>query len=537
MEQQASFNAGEGYMRAGKVYLVGAGPGDPGLLTIKAMKILENADVVIYDRLVTKDILRLIPKEAEKIYARKLPGKGHRTQDEINEIMIREACRGKIVVRLKGGDPFLFGRGGEEAQALRKAGIEFEVIPGITSALAVPAYAGIPLTHREYASSLAIVTGHEDPTKPRSRVNWEKLATSVDTIVVLMGVKTLKNIVRGLIKGGRDPETSIAIIERGTTTNQRVTIGTLRDILQKAEEKGVKAPAVIVIGDIVKLREELSWFKVRSHLSLKGKTIAITRPEKQAGKLAELISRLGGTPYLVPTIEIKPQRDECFVSQLLNRILYEPIGFLIFMSVNSVTSLIEYLEKLGLKDIFLKKMNKTRIIAIGPKTKREIEKHGIEVSIVPPTYSSEGIVESLKEMDLQKRTAAILCSNKSSRRLPQELEKLGVKALKVPIYECSPPADHSKVSAFINDLLKGKIDIVTFTSSFTAINLFEIASQHIPVDDLRKYLGRTVIAVIGPVTRRTLEELGVKVDVMPKEYTIEAMVDSLVNHLSHIKNR
>jgi len=276
--------------------------------------------------------------------------------------------------------------------------------------------------------------------------------------------------------------------------------------------------------------------EVRSRLSLKGKTVAITRPEKQAEELAELISRLGGTPYLVPTIEIKPQRNEWLVTRLLNRILDEQIDFLIVMSVNSVTSLVENLEKLGLKDKFLEKLNKIIVIAIGPKTQREVEKRGIKVNIVPSTYSSEGIVESLKKTDLQEKTAVILCSNKSSRHLPRELEKLGVKVLEVPIYECTPPADHRKVLAFINALRQGEIDIVTFTSSFTAINLFKIASQHISVDDLRESLRRTVIAAIGPVTRRTLEELGVKVDVMPREYTIEAMVDSIVNHVSHVKN-
>lgn len=248
-------------MTGGKVYLVGAGPGAPELLSLKARKILEEAEVVIYDRLVSNTILQLIGKEAEKIYAGKRPCKHRITQDEINEILVREARKGRVVARLKGGDPFLFGRGAEEGQSLRKAGIEFEVVPGVTSALAVPAYAGIPLTHREYASSLAIVTGHEDPNKPCNRINWEKLATSVDTIVVLMGVRTLEEIVRRLITGGRGPETAIAIIERGTTPNQRVTTGTLNNIVQKTAERGVQAPAIIVIGDVVKLQRELHWFK------------------------------------------------------------------------------------------------------------------------------------------------------------------------------------------------------------------------------------------------------------------------------------
>lgn len=248
-------------MKEGKVYLVGAGPGDPGLLSIKALKILEKANVVIYDRLITKVILQLIPKKAEKIYVGKRSGKHSISQDKINEILIREARKGKVVVRLKGGDPFLFGRGGEEVQELRKSGIQFEVVPGVTSALAAPTYAGIPLTHRKYASSLAIVTGHEDSTKPENRVKWEKLSTSVDTIVVLMGIKNLENIVKRLLNGGRDPQTSIAIIERGTTTNQRTTIGTLSNIAQKASQRKVKPPAIIIIGDVVKLQKELFWFK------------------------------------------------------------------------------------------------------------------------------------------------------------------------------------------------------------------------------------------------------------------------------------
>lgn len=248
-------------MKMGKVYLVGAGPGDPELLSIKALKILEKANVVIYDRLVTRAILQLVPKQAEKIYVGKRSGKHHISQDKINEISIEEARKGKVVVRLKGGDSFLFGRGGEEAQELCKAGIQFEVVPGVTSALAAPAYAGIPLTHRKFASSLAIVTGHEDPTKFENRVKWEKLATSVDTIVVLMGIKNLERIVERLLKGGREPQTSIAIIEWGTTTNQRTTIGTLSNIALMAKERKVKAPAVIVIGDVVKLQKELSWFR------------------------------------------------------------------------------------------------------------------------------------------------------------------------------------------------------------------------------------------------------------------------------------
>jgi len=248
-------------MKEGRVYLVGAGPGDPELLTLKALRILRRADVVLYDRLVAEEILELIPETAEKVYVGKRTGKHAVPQDRINEILANEAQKGRIVVRLKGGDPFLFGRGGEEAQELHRRGIPFDVVPGVSSALAVPLYAGIPLTHRRHSSSVAIVTGHEDPAKPESRVKWERLATSVDTIVVLMGTEKLRAILERLAEGGRSPDTEVAVIEWGTTGRQRTTVGTLRDIAEKADERGVRPPAVVVVGDVVGLHRELSWFQ------------------------------------------------------------------------------------------------------------------------------------------------------------------------------------------------------------------------------------------------------------------------------------
>ncbi len=248
-------------MTIGKVYIVGAGPGDPELLCIKAYKIIEKADIIIYDRLVSDPILQLIPRKTDKIFVGKKPCNHHPQQKFINKILIEEACKGKIVVRLKGGDPFLFGRGGEEALMLRKAGIKFEVIPGISSALAVPTYAGIPLTHRGYSSSLTIITGHEDPTKSRNFINWGKISKITDTIVVLMGINQLKKIVDSLLKAGKGSKTPIAIIENGTTINQREIIGTIGDIIKKVEEHDVKTPAIIVIGDVIKLQNKIAWYK------------------------------------------------------------------------------------------------------------------------------------------------------------------------------------------------------------------------------------------------------------------------------------
>jgi uroporphyrin-III C-methyltransferase len=248
-------------VKKGKVYLVGAGPGDQDLLTTKAREILERADVIVYDRLVARQILQGLPKRIVKIYVGKrsrshsIPG-----QDAIPNILVTNAEKGKLVVRLKGGDPFLFGRGGEEAQKLREAGVDFEVVPGITSALAVPAYAGIPVTHRKYASSVAIVTGHEDPEKSK-RVDWKKLATAIDTIVILMGIDNLQSILKSLVEGGRNPETPVAIVERGTTRRQRVTAGTIRTMTAQAVERRITPPAVIIVGDVVSLQKDLAWFK------------------------------------------------------------------------------------------------------------------------------------------------------------------------------------------------------------------------------------------------------------------------------------
>lgn len=266
-------------------------------------------------------------------------------------------------------------------------------------------------------------------------------------------------------------------------------------------------------------------------MSLEGKVIAITRPERQAPELAKLVSKLGGKPYVVPTVEIKPPRNRRSITRLINKILDEQIDFVIFMSINGVAGLIESSENLELKANFLEKLDRATIVAVGPKTRKEFEKHGVKVDIVPLRYSSEGIAESLKKLNIKGKTVAIPRSSKSSKYLTQELEKLGANVLEVPIYECTLPTDRSKVLAFINDLLKGKIDVLTFTSSFTARNLFTIASEYAMIDEFRESLAKPIIAAIGSTTQRALEELGVKVDVVPKDYTIEAMMDAVVRHV------
>ncbi|MDX1779219.1 MAG: uroporphyrinogen-III C-methyltransferase, partial [Thermodesulfobacteriota bacterium] len=285
----------------GKVYLVGAGPGDPGLITVKGLRCLNEADVIIYDHLINDRFLNNSPVTTEKINVGKQVGKKVLEQNEINKLLVRKARSGKTVVRLKGGDPFLFGRGGEEAETLAQSGIPFEIVPGVTSAIAAPAYAGIPPTHRGAASSVAIVTGHEDPTKEAMAVDLKKIAQSVDTIVCLMGVGKMETIVDQIQKGGRSPETSAAVVERGTYPHQRVVEGKLQDILIKARKNKIKPPAVIVVGEVAQLRHTLAWFE---SLPLAGKTIVVTRAKEQAGPFADSLEQAGARVILFPTIEI-----------------------------------------------------------------------------------------------------------------------------------------------------------------------------------------------------------------------------------------
>ncbi|MEA3470925.1 MAG: uroporphyrinogen-III C-methyltransferase, partial [Thermodesulfobacteriota bacterium] len=288
--------------KRGKVYIVGAGPGDPGLLTVKAVRCLEKSDVIVYDYLVSSDILGYARKDVRRIYVGKKGGHHTVSQDELNRILVKEASEGNIVARLKGGDPFIFGRGGEEAEALAKEKIPFEIIPGITSAIAVPAYAGIPLTHREHTSTVAFVTGHEDPKKDESRIDWKKLS-GIETLVFLMGVKNLPRIVQSLLENGRNPDTPVAIIRWGTTHDQFTLSGTLGDITVLAEEKKMIPPAIFVVGEVAGMRENLNWFETKP---LFGRGIVITRPEEQAGELASLLSAEGARVIHFSTIKIVP---------------------------------------------------------------------------------------------------------------------------------------------------------------------------------------------------------------------------------------
>jgi len=369
-------------MKKGKVYLIGAGPGEAGLITVRGVRCLQASDVIIYDHLVSGEILRHAKDTARLIYAGKEGGKHTLSQEEINQLVVEEAERGQVVARLKGGDPFIFGRGGEEAQVLARAGIPFEVIPGVTSAVAVPAYAGIPLTHRGYTSSVAFVTGQQDPTGDES-IDWEALS-SVGTLVFLMGVKNLPHIVANLIKHGKDAATPAALIRWGTTADQETISCSLKDMVKKAEEMRFSPPAILIVGHVVGLREDLNWFEKKP---LFGKGIVITRPEAQAHEFAALLREEGARVIPFPVIKVVPPEDLHDLDRAIGGL--EKYQWLVFTSANGVDF---FFSRLRERKRDIRDLKGIRICALGPATRARIERLGIRVDLVPEMFISEGIV-------------------------------------------------------------------------------------------------------------------------------------------------
>ncbi|MCX7918559.1 MAG: uroporphyrinogen-III C-methyltransferase, partial [bacterium] len=362
----------------GKVYLVGAGPGDPGLITVKGLECIKTADVIIYDYLANPKLLAYARPETELIYVGKKAGEHTLPQEEINALLIKKAHAGKTVCRLKGGDPTVFGRGGEEAEVLVQAGILFEFVPGVTSAIAVPAYAGIPVTHREYTSDFAVITGHEVPTKGSSSINWAHLATSVGTLIFLMGVGNLPLIVTQLLKHGRPKRTPVAIIRHGTTPKQETIVGTLADIAEKAKQNQFKPPAVIIVGDVVKLRDKLNWFESNP---LFGKRILVTRTRSQASEFVRVLESFGAEVIEFPTIEIIPPSNWRPLDKAIRNLAN--YDWVIFTSVNGVTY---FFQRLAEKNLDSRLFRTARIAAIGPATAEALKEKGLIPDIVPMEY-------------------------------------------------------------------------------------------------------------------------------------------------------
>lgn len=497
----------------GKVYLVGAGPGDPGLITLKGKACIEKADTVIYDYLASTELLRHADDRAELIYVGKRGGDHTLSQQEINALIVEKARKGMVVTRLKGGDPFIFGRGGEEAEELTKAGVAFEVVPGISSAIAAPAYAGIPLTHREFTSTLAFVTGHEDPTKSTSSIDWKSLADGMGTIVFLMGVKNLPNIVRNLIDNGKPPETPVALVRWGTTSRQMTVTGTLETIAERVETAGLKPPSIIVVGDVVTLRESMNWFEKKP---LMGKRIVVTRARSQASDLVERLSGLGADCIEVPTIKIVPAEDNGPLESAIDRI--STYDWLVFTSVNGVRFFFETLHKKGLD---ARALGMIHTASIGPATSATLFDYGVQSDIVPESYRAESIIDAFASMKIEG--AKILLPRAAGARpiLPVELDKMGADVDEVISYHAAPVNDDAdRLIAMLEDQT---IDLVTFTSSSTVTNFKSL----LPDDRAEELMAGTAIASIGPITTETAEKLGFRVTLTAEAYTIPGLCDAI----------
>jgi uroporphyrinogen III methyltransferase/synthase len=504
-------------VKKGKVYLVGAGPGDPGLLTIKGKESLSQADVIIYDYLANPLFLKEAKEKAEIIYVGKKGGCHTMSQEEISSLIIDKAMEGKVVVRLKGGDPFIFGRGGEEAQELAKAGVDFEVVPGVTSAIAVPAYAGIPLTHREHTSTVAFITGHEDPTKAGSDIAWDKLAGATGTLVFLMGVGNLPRIAENLIKNGRSPETPVAVIRRGTVPEQRTIIGKLENIAQAAEENVIKPPAIIVVGEVVVLREDLEWFEKRP---LFGKRIVVTRAREQASEFLKQLAGLGAECIEFPTIEVAPPLSWNALDLSISEL--EGYQWLLFTSVNGVKYFLARLKKLG-KDV--RDLKGSKIGAIGPKTAQAWQDIGITPDLMPDEYRAEAVVTCFEKLETKGMRILLPRAEKAREILPEALRKMGAEVDVIPAYRTVRPENDTEK---IRDMLaSGKIDMVTFTSSSTVTNFVEMFEED--AQDLKKWMAGVTVASIGPITAKTAEEYGFASNVVPPRYTIESLTESIVH--------
>jgi uroporphyrinogen III methyltransferase/synthase len=498
--------------QTGTVYLVGAGPGDPGLLTLRGRALLEAADVVIYDYLANPNLLAWASVGAEKIYVGKKGGSGDAAhQGEIHRLMIEAALAGRATVRLKGGDPFIFGRGGEEAEALVAAGIPFEVVPGVTSAIAAPAYAGIPLTHRGCSSTVTFVTGHEDPDKTIDPVSWGRLISNSDTLVVLMGMGNLAGLVAKILEHGKSPSTPIALIQWATHPHQKTLVGLLGDIVTRVEEAQFRPPVVMVIGEVVKLAPALDWF---SHRPLFGRRIAVTRARQQAGELGDLLSAHGAQVVLLPMIEIVPVSDWSALDAAMDRI--ERYDTLIFTSVNGVRF---FRQRLAERRIDLRRLHGLSLCAIGPKTASKIEEWGMHVDVIPEQFQAEGVIDALEKQGIAGKRFLIPRARVAREILPDTLRQRGGEVDVVPVYETR----HPDLGAEATRIGPEAIDMLTFASPSSVKNFMQTGHDGLPIANAK-------IACIGPITADCARAHGLTVDLIPPTYTIPALADAIVDY-------
>lgn len=495
----------------GKVYLIGAGPGDYELLTLKGINCIKNADVVVYDRLANDSFLKETKKGCEFIYVGKESKNHTKTQQEINEIIAEEALKGKIVARLKGGDPYVFGRGGEEAEFLLEKGVEFQVVPGITSAIGGLCYAGIPITHRDYASSFHVITGHlkeED-----KQLNFKVLSKLEGTLVFLMGMANLKNICNNLITYGKAKNTPVAIINWATRPYQKVVTGTLETIYDIAKEKEIKSPSLIVVGQVVNLRDKLNFFEKKPLFS---KNIMVTRARTQSSRLIEKLRDLGANVIEFPTIKI----EEIIPNEPLDNSIksLKEYSYVIFTSINAVNIFFKRLMDLGFDSRLLAN---TKIVAIGSSTARELKKYGLRADLVPEKFVAEELIEELKTVVHKEDKILIPRSSEARKILVEKLSELCfVKEVKI----YNTKLENQNSEEILNLLEKGSIDYITFTSSSTVKNLVKILGE-----ENLKLLNSVKLMSIGPITSKTINSMGLKVYRQAEEFTIDGLIESLLD--------
>ena len=495
------------------VFLVGAGPGDPGMLTLRAKEIIESCDIMIYDYLANADFLKWCKPDCEILYVGKKGGDHTLPQDKINELIVDRARSGKIVCRLKGGDPYVFGRGGEEGEELVEAGIDFEVVPGITAGVAAAAYAGIPVTHRDHTTSVCFITGHEDPTKEESGNNWSVYGQSNSTLVFYMGVGNLPMIAENLMKNGRAADTPVALVRWGTRCNQTSFVSTLERVAKEAEERRWKAPSIIVVGGVCGLHDKLGWFEKRPML---GKGVIVTRAREQASGLVKTLTDLGACVHEFPTIAVEPLDDyEAVETAILQLARYQ---WVVFTSVNGVKFFWQQLAAAGLDSRIFCGM---QIAAIGPATADALRERGINPDFVPEKYVAEHVVAGLLERGIQGSDVLIPRAKVAREVLPEELKKAGCNVTVLPVYETR--LVQASGDEIVEAMKAGSIRYVTFTSSSTVENFFDLVDP----DVFRTFSG-VKIASIGPVTSQTIAKLGFTPDIEAEDYTIPGLVEALL---------
>ena len=514
-------------MQSSKVYLVGAGPGDPGLITVRGAQCIEKADVILYDRLVNPWVLQNRKESCELIWVGKAPNRHALEQDEINRLLVEKAREGKTVVRLKGGDPYVFGRGGEEALALADAGIEFEVVPGVTAATGSAAYAGIPVTHRGISATLMIATGHEDPAKAEGIVDWVRVGAAGGTVAAYMGVKNLAAVAGGLMKGGMPPDTPACVIQEGTWACQRTIVGTVATIAGLAAKEGIEPPAVTILGEVVRLREKLKWFETRP---LFGKQVVVTRAASQARDMIDGLMELGAEMIEFPTIRIEPLDEWRSVDDAIENL--RRFDWIIFTSVNGVDAFLRRLVALG-RDA--RALHGIRLCAIGSATGKRLATYYLKVDCQPEEFISKEIVFALeKHGGVRAKTFLVPRADIAPPELPDAIRALGGCVNDIAVYRTVRAAGREEGVLIYEDVFKNaKATYVTFTSSSTARNFALCFSD----GQMRDIAAKARIASIGPVTSETLREVGLPPRIEANEHTNEGLIRAILEDAAALRTR